>query len=54
MDGEDAGDRMSTRGERCGVVVGVEEDFPRWETGVEEVAVYVRSAMVTTTRAEVW
>ena len=44
---------MSTRGERCGVVVGVEEVFPRWETGGKEAALYERRAMVTT-RAEVW
>ena len=52
-EGEDRGERMSSRGERCGVVVGVREGVPRCETGGEEEAVKWRRAMVTMS-VEVW
>ena len=47
MDAEGVGERMSSRGERCGVEVGVVEGLPRWETGGEDVVVWWRRAMVT-------
>lgn len=39
MDGDGAGEMISSRGERCGVVVGVSEGWPRWETGGKDAAV---------------